>query len=111
IDVCLGLFGTSQKAMRVIPGKAFLALAMGKPLITGDSPAARELLEDGKTAVFCELGSPRALADAIVALKRDPDLGKRIGEEGRRVFASRCTPRILGSRFASLIQETVSSKS
>lgn len=109
-DVCLGIFGTSGKARRVIPGKAFLALAMGKPLITGDSPAAQELLENGKTAILCELGSPHALADAILRLKKDPFLRQRIGEEGRKLFQTRCTPRVLGSLFASLIQETVSSK-
>jgi len=106
-DVCLGIFGTSGKARRVIPGKAFLALAMGKPLITGDSPAARELLEDGKTALLCGMGDPHALADAILRLKRDSSLQLRIGKEGWKLFHNECSPKVLGSLFASLLGEVL----
>ncbi len=108
IDACLGIFGTSGKAMRVIPGKAFLALAMGKPLITGDSPAARELLKDGETAILCKPGDPQALAEAILRLKADPALQAKIGKEGNRLFQNHATPKVLGSLFASLIQEAAS---
>jgi len=106
-DICLGVFGISGKAKRVIPGKAFLALAMGKPLITGDSLAARELLADGKSAILCEMGSPQALADAILRLQRDPLLRQRIGKEGRKLFQDECRPKILGSHLAHLVQKTL----
>jgi glycosyltransferase involved in cell wall biosynthesis len=106
-DVCLGVFGTSDKARRVIPGKAFLALAMGKPLVTGDSVAARELLEDGKNAILCQMGSPHALANAILRLQRDPILRQRIATEGGRLFQNHCRPKILGSLFAAFAQETL----
>jgi len=104
-DVCLGVFGTSEKARRVIPGKAFLALAMGKPLITGDSIAARELLEDGRNAILCEMGEPRALAAAILRLKNDGALRQRIGQEGRKVFEQHCSPKLLGRQLAHLVEE------
>ena len=104
-DVCLGIFGTSEKAKRVIPGKAFLALAMGKPLITGDSVAARELLADGKNALLCEMGDPAALADAIRRLKNNAELRQRIGHEGRKVFENHCSPKFLGGQLARLVEE------
>jgi glycosyltransferase involved in cell wall biosynthesis len=109
-DVCLGVFGTSDKAKRVIPGKAFLALAMGKPLITGDSLAARELLKDGENAILCEMGSPQALADAILRLQRDRPLRQRVGEEGRKLFRNQCRPQVLGTRLAHLIQGTLNGR-
>lgn len=109
-DVCLGIFGTSDKAKRVIPGKAFLALAMGKPLITGDSPAARELLINGKNAILCEMGSSDALVAAIRRCQKDALLRQRIGAEGRNLFQNQCKPDVLGLRFAHIIQETLDQK-
>ena len=109
-DVCLGIFGTSDKAKRVIPGKAFLALAIGKPLITGDSPAAQQLLDNGRNAILCEMGSADALVDAIRRLKRDRLLRQRIGEEGRKLFQNQCRPEVLGLRLAHIIQATLDQK-
>lgn len=43
-DLCLGIFGASAKAASVIPNKAFQIVAAGRPLVTRDSPAIRELL-------------------------------------------------------------------
>jgi glycosyltransferase involved in cell wall biosynthesis len=109
-DVCLGIFGTSDKAKRVIPGKAYLALAMGKPLITGDSPAARELLEHGKNALLCKMGSSHALADAILRLKNDALLRGQIGEKGRQLYQDQCRPTVLGARLVGLIEQSFQRK-
>ena len=67
----LGIFGTSAKAARVIPNKAFQALACGTPLVTADTPAARELLVDGESALLVPPGDPEALADAVRRLAGD----------------------------------------
>ncbi|MFQ6056419.1 MAG: glycosyltransferase, partial [Methanosarcinales archaeon] len=42
-DVGLGIFGNTEKAKMVVPNKAYEILAMKKALITGDSPASREV--------------------------------------------------------------------
>ena len=71
-DVCLGIFSKSEKAARVIPNKAFQVLAAGRPLITRDSPAIRELLSEQEPGVY--LVPPedvQALADAIERFRED----------------------------------------
>jgi len=65
-DVCLGIFGTSGKAASVIPNKVFQIVAAGRPLITRDSPAIRELLEPDPPCVhLVRAGDARALVDAV----------------------------------------------
>ena len=80
----LGIFGDSAKAQRVIPNKAFQALACGTPLVTADTPAARELLVDGESALLVPPGDPEALAAALRRLAGDPELARRLARGGRR---------------------------
>jgi glycosyltransferase involved in cell wall biosynthesis len=100
----LGIFGTTAKARRVIPNKAFQALASGAPLITADTPAARELLVHEESALLVPPGDAAALADAIRRLAADPDLARRIAEGGRTAYERNASEAVLGRRWRSLIE-------
>lgn len=65
-DVCLGIFGTTDKAQRVIPNKVFQALAADCPIITSDTPAIRELatLLEENQIMLVDPGNPQSLAFA-----------------------------------------------
>ncbi|MHB1293513.1 MAG: glycosyltransferase [Anaerolineae bacterium] len=103
-DACLGIFGASAKALRVIPTKAFVALAMGKPLVTADSPAAHELLHSGVDALLCTPGDPQALADAIRALWHDRALQARLAVGGRELFEEHLTAERIGAPLAARLR-------
>ena len=90
-DVALGIFGETQKASRVIPYKAYEALAMRKPLVTGDSIASRDLIEDGVHARLSPMGDAQSLAEVILDFKNDPDKRKQIAQQGRDIFEQKCT--------------------
>jgi glycosyltransferase involved in cell wall biosynthesis len=100
----LGIFGVSDKARRVIPNKAFQALACGVPLVTADTPAARELLTDGETALLVPPGEPEALAAALRRLADEPDTARRIAEAGHAVYRERASEDVLGRRWRSLLE-------
>ena len=95
-DVCLGIFGVTTKAARVIPYKVFDALALRKPVITRDSPAARELLEHGKSALLCAPGNGAELAGSIRSLQQDPQLLEKLAARGYARFQEFGSPRAIG---------------
>ncbi len=68
-DVALGIFGTSDKANRVIPHKVYDAVACGVPVITAKNEAIGEKFTDGKEVFLCEAGSGKSLAEAIAQLR------------------------------------------
>ena len=73
-DVCLGIFGTGAKALRVVPNKVFQGAAAGCALVTSDTAPQRRVLgsiDDGGAALLVPPGDDRALADALHALATD----------------------------------------
>lgn len=71
-DLCLGVFGASDKAARVIPNKLFQQLAVGKPVITRASPAVDALAARyPHTLRTVPADDPQALADAVAAALAD----------------------------------------
>jgi glycosyltransferase involved in cell wall biosynthesis len=91
-DACLGIFGTTPKAARVVPCKVHDSLAAGKPVVTADTPAARSLLRDGESALLVPAGDPEALAAAILRLRDDPALRGRLAAGAKRVWGERLRP-------------------
>ncbi len=102
-DACLGVFGSSGKAGRVIPNKVYDALAAGRPLVTEDSPAARELLTDGRDALLVPPGDGPALA---AALRRLRDAGARagLGRAALDLYHRRCTPQAVAATLLAALE-------
>ncbi len=92
-DICLGIFGTTPKAGRVIPNKAYEVISCGKPLITARTAAAERVFRDREDAFLIPAGDPAALADAILQLKSDRDLRQRIAEGGLALSRRRFMPQ------------------
>lgn len=104
-DVCLGVFGESAKAGRVIPNKVFQILSAGRPLVTRDGAGIRELVGSGSEAV--ELVAPNDPAALLAAVKRlldaapyPPDLHSQLRK--------RFSPELLAIRWAEILDGAVS---
>jgi glycosyltransferase involved in cell wall biosynthesis len=103
----LGVFGTSEKARRVIPNKVFQALACGVPVITADTPASRELLVDEGSALLVPPGDADSLAAAVRRLAEDPALARRLADGGLHAYRAQASEQVLGERWRGLIERLV----
>lgn len=97
--ICLGIFGTSPKAGRVVPNKVYQAMAVGRAIVTADTPAAREVLTDGEDAILVPAGDAEALAEAMRRLAADRELRARLGASAHRRFLELGTPSAVARRF------------
>jgi glycosyltransferase involved in cell wall biosynthesis len=100
----LGVFGRSEKAARVIPNKAFHALACGVPLVTADTPAARELLADGVSALLVPPGDSERLAEALGRLAADDALRSRLRAGGLAAYREHASEEVLARRWREIVE-------
>ncbi len=109
-DVCLGAFGTTAQAEQAISHKVYMALAMGKPVITGDSPAICEILEPGRHALLPPGGDDQALAEAILTLYHHPQQRQAMGQAGLALFRERFTHQAIGQQLRAILEEAVATR-
>jgi glycosyltransferase involved in cell wall biosynthesis len=106
-DLCLGSFGETPRAQRVIPNKVFDALAVGRPVLTADTPGVREALVHGEHVATCPPGNADALADAIMTLNRDRDMCCRLAANGHQLFKERFSLAAITRDLAAIVGQVV----
>jgi glycosyltransferase involved in cell wall biosynthesis len=101
-DVVLGVFGKSVKARMVIPNKIWQAAAVGSAIVTADTPAIREAFVPDESICVVE-PTPRALADALLALARDPARRARLARGAREAFLRTASDDVRAARLRTAL--------
>ena len=104
-DVCLGAFGTTPQSLMTIQNKIYEGLAMGKPVISGTSPAVCLMLKHGEHVVLCQRESAPALVEAIKLLRNDPALLQTLSTCGYDLYQRKYTVSKLGAQFKQCLVE------
>jgi glycosyltransferase involved in cell wall biosynthesis len=104
-DILLGAFGNTPQSVMTVQNKIYEGLAMGKAVITGDSPAVRKALRDREHILLCERGNARALADAILILRDSPGLREELGRNGQCLFKEKYSLEQIGRLAAAHLLE------
>jgi glycosyltransferase involved in cell wall biosynthesis len=85
-DVCLGIFGTGEKALRVVPNKIYQGAAAGCATVTSDTPCQRRAMDD--VGLFVPPGDANALAATLTDLASDREHLARV-RTATRAWANR----------------------
>jgi glycosyltransferase involved in cell wall biosynthesis len=104
--LCLGIFGTSAKADRVVPNKVFEYLAVGRPVVTGDTAGIRAAFPDGEVATVPP-GDAEALAGAIRGLLADAGQLASLAAAGHERYRRSYSENALGALLAGYVDELV----
>jgi glycosyltransferase involved in cell wall biosynthesis len=108
-DLCLGgHFSAGDKAGRVVPGKIYQMLAVGRPVIVADAPGNRELFTHNATAFFVPPSDPDALAAAIRTLAHDAPRRQALAKAGRTLYCERCSEAVITRQIQEITAELVS---
>lgn len=103
-DLCLGgHFYAGGKAGRVVPGKIYQMLAVGRPVIAADAPGNRELLTHNVTAFLVPPSDPDALAAAIRKLAHDAPHRQALANAGRSLYCDCCSEAVITRRIQKII--------
>ena len=78
-------------------GRIYLeAWSKGKPVIGGRIPAVADVVQDGRTGLLVEPGSPGELSRALERLISDPALAAELGRRGQEEVKERFSwPRVV----------------
>jgi glycosyltransferase involved in cell wall biosynthesis len=102
-DVCLGIFGRTEKGGRVVPHKIFQSMGMRRAVITARTPAAEEFFRHRETIYFCDNPLAESLADAILELKKDSTLRNEIAFNGFNFVRENYSAKAIGGRLLKII--------
>jgi glycosyltransferase involved in cell wall biosynthesis len=101
-DVCLGIFGTGDKARRVVPNKVFQGAAAGCAIVTSDTPPQRRVLDGA--AVLVPPGDPAALATELRRLAGDRAEVARLRRLSAELTRDRFAPRQVVAPLAARLR-------
>jgi glycosyltransferase involved in cell wall biosynthesis len=98
-DIVLGIFGTTLHSQITLHNKIHESLALGKAVITRDSPAIQEAIQPGVHAYLVEAANPKQLVEGILNLQADPSLRELLGQQGQALFRQKYSLENLGQQF------------
>ncbi|MZR32172.1 glycosyltransferase [Sneathiella litorea] len=101
--ILLGVFGTSDKAARVIPNKVYQALACGRTVITRESTAYPT--PKSKGLIEIPAGDPRALADHVQRHALAQNELVACGAAARAYYEQHFSQQTIHGQLASVLEE------
>jgi len=84
------------------PNKLFEAMMCGKPILVSDGTAMADIVKEEECGLVVPYGDVDAIKHAILTLKNDPVLCRRLGENGRRAYETKYNWKIMEERLLEI---------
>lgn len=81
------------------------AWSLKKPVIVGDSPAQREIVENGRTGIVVKYGNKSELLSALVKLEKDPNLRIILARNGHDKQLEEYDRNTIECKYADTLRE------
>lgn len=85
-DVTLGAYGAGERAKVFITNKAYESFAVGKPHLTLETPAMKELFVGDENIFFVGESTAEALAKKILEIKNKDDLRQKVADNAYGLY-------------------------
>lgn len=86
-----------------VPRSAQEAMAMGRPIITSDTPGCRDTVEDGLNGFLVPVRDSKALADVMTRFIEQPEIIGSMGRESRRLAEERFNVHEVNNRLMKIL--------
>lgn len=106
-DIFLGFLQKHPSVERIIPNKIYQGLALNKVVLTADAPVTRSLFKHKENIYLCPPANPAAFVKALIDLKNNPTLRKKIAENGYGLYSKQFTPKAVGKNLIEFIQKAL----
>jgi glycosyltransferase involved in cell wall biosynthesis len=92
------------------PNKMFEYMSAGLPVIASDFPLWREIIDGNACGICVDPLDPAAIAAAIDRLVDDPDLARRLGENGQRAVHQRYNWALEEAKLLSMYEKLLTGR-
>jgi glycosyltransferase involved in cell wall biosynthesis len=109
-DVCTHLIPSGEFWDCVLPNKIFDYLGSGTAVVFSGQGDTARLLQQAEAGVVVEPENPRAFAEAVLELYKNPDRTRMLGENGRKHVLSHYCREKLMARLEQSFEELLCKK-
>jgi glycosyltransferase involved in cell wall biosynthesis len=95
-----------KKPYRGMSSKLYEYQAVGKPIICCSKGLPKDYVEQTHSGLVVYPGDYRALAGAVLELKRNPRLARMMGNSGREFVESEASIEIIGLKMEEILETT-----
>jgi glycosyltransferase involved in cell wall biosynthesis len=86
------------------------AMAAGVPVVAAKVGGVPDLVDDGRTGLFCDPLAAESMASVVAKLLRDPAFGRALAADAKRQAMERFHPRTIARRHVEIYREVLETR-